>query len=248
MKKHFQVVLVVCISVLLASCAKEGPTGPTGPAGPTYTGDIDGHLDLYDQYGSRVLTGLDSAYISLNGAAPIIPNTAGYYIFTGVITGDYKMYVSATNYAATVLDKFQYLTDTLHKDVKLSALPNFSPSGFTIYPSVVAAGDSLVISFTPDTRARNCIVFFNNTPALSSLPGGYLLNYIKAIPANASSIVLQIPKQDITNTGIASGAMVYYAAYGYVVGDVSVYEDQTSGRNVYNAVSATAAIDSAVAP
>lgn len=250
MKKN----LAACVFVsalLLASCAKVGPTGPTGPAGPpgpSYTGAISGHASLFDQYGSKVLIGLNTVQLSLNGGAAITADANGYYIFPGVTTGDYSISISASGYAASRANKFQFVADTLNRDVKLSAVPNFSPASFAIYPSIVPAGDSLVISFTADTRLRNCIVFLNNTAAVNSMPAGYLLSYIKNIPANATDIRIVIPKQDYIDAGMTPGAMVYYAAYSYVISDASAYEDFSTGKTVYNAVGVTPIIDSAVAP
>ncbi len=250
-KKRLIVAGVLAAITIAGGCTKNGSTGPagaTGPAGPSYTGAISGHVSLYDQYGSKVSTGLNSVQLVVNGTNTITPDVNGYYAFSST-TGDYYMTASDNGYGATRANSFQYLADTLNKDIKLSAIPGFSPTTVTAYTATGSApGDSLVINFTADTRARNCIVFVNNTTAVSNLPANYQLVYTKAIAANQTRAVILIPSQDLTDVGITSGSTIYCAAYGYVVGDVSVYEDLTTGKNVYNAVSASPVTATAVAP
>ncbi len=254
-KNNFFIALLGLIILAGASCTKKGDTGPavaagaTGPAGPSYTGAISGHVDLVDQYGGKVLTGLNSAQISLNGGAPINPDATGFYQFGSISTGDYIISASASGYASTVLDKFQFLADTLNKDIKMAAIPNFAFTTFTTYsnPASPAPNDSLVITFNADTRAREFIVFVSNNASVSNAVSNYLLVYAKAIPANATKASYVIYKQDLLDAGISSGQMAYYAVYAYVTNDVSLYEDYTTGKGVYNAVN-NQMVDSAIAP
>jgi len=239
---------VVAILAITSSCTKTGSTGPVGPAGPAYTGAISGHVDLYDQYGVKVLNGSNVVQLQLNNGTAINPDNTGYYIFGGLTTGDYNMEASAAGYAATKTNNFQFLTDTLNRDIKLSAIPNFSPTTVSVYPTAAGTGDSLIINFTADSRARNCILFINNTSTVGSLPANYLLVYTKAIAINATKAQITIPSSDLADAGIAPGATVYCAAYGYVVTDGSVYEDLATGKNVYNAVSASPVTTTFVAP
>ena len=91
--KKFTFIFVLGCIGLLSSCSKKGdtgPAGPAGPAGPTYTGAISGHVSLFDQYGSKVLNGLTSVQLSLNGAAATNPDATGYYIYGGIATGVYN--------------------------------------------------------------------------------------------------------------------------------------------------------------
>jgi len=136
-----------------------------------------------------------------------------------------------------MLDRFQFLSDTLNKDIKLSAIPSFSITTFSAFHTTGEAYDSLYIAYAPDTRARECIIFVNNTSTVGNTPANYLINYAKAINANTSRAAFLIPAQDLYDAGFSTGNTVYYAIYSYVVGDVSVYEDLTTGKNVYNSVS-----------
>ncbi len=251
-RSNISLIIIFSIIVLFSSCAKEGPTGPTGPAGPAYIGSISGHVSLYDQYGSRVLTNLkkvqlllNSNYVVVSQDTAISPDNTGFYSYSNIATGEYYMSATDTGYGATVINNFQFLNGNLNKDIKLSAIPTFSLT-FTSYAGVVS--DSLVINCTPDPQVRNCIVFVNNSASIGNQPAYYLLSYVKSIPANASQVTMVINKQELYNTEVlATGSMAYYALYSYVVNDQSVYEDQTTGKNVYNAVS-NPVIDSALVP
>lgn len=247
-KNKITLIAALGMLALTSACSKNGSTGPQGPAGPAYTGAIAGHVDLYDQYGSRVLTGLNTVQLQLNNSTTINPDSTGYYIFKGTTTGDYDITTTASGYASTKTNNFQFLSDTLNRDIKLSAIPNFSPLSVVAYAAMGAPGDSMIINFTPDTRAREAILFVNKNSAVGNLPANYLVVYTRAIPANASKINIVIPASDLYNAGITSGSTIYLAAYGYVVSDGSAYEDITTGKTVYNAVSTTSATVTATAP
>jgi len=148
-----------------------------------------------------------------------------------------------------MLNKFQYLADTLNRDIKMVAIPSFGFTTFTTYsnPGSPAPNDSLVITFTADTRGREFIIFVNNSASVSNAVSNYLLAYAKAIPANATRANFVVYKQDLLNAGFSSGQMAYYAVYAYVTNDVSLYEDFATGKGVYNAVN-NQMVDSAIAP
>jgi len=247
-KKNFTVSLILGALSLSSSCTKKGDTGATGPAGPSYTGAISGHVSLYDQYGTKVITNYGGVALTLDGGAAIYTDNTGYYIFGQLNTGDYNIAATGNGYASTKANSFQFLSDTLNKDIKLSVIPDFSPVSVNSYSSVATPGDSLVINFTADARARNCIVFVNKNSAVSGIPANYVLVYVKAIAANQTKAVVVIPAGDLYDEGITSGSTFYCASYGYVVGDVSVYEDLATGKNVYNAISASPVTTTAIAP
>ncbi len=248
--------LAVACLILLGSCTKSGntgatgaigATGATGATGPSFIGAISGHVSLFDQYGSKVLTGLHSVQVSFNGTNAVSADSTGYYIFGNVRTGSY--YFTATNngFGPTRINNFQYLSDTLNRDIRLSAIPNFSP--LTLTATNITAGDSLAITFAADTRARNCIVFLNNKTTVNGQPANYLLTYTKAIPANSTKpVTIIIPIQDLTDAGLHTGDIIYYAAFGYVVNDGSSYEDLTTGKTVFTPLSASSATATITAP
>jgi hypothetical protein len=251
LKINISSIIAIGMIASLSACTKKGDTGATGPAGaagPSYTGAISGHVSLYDQYGSKVLTGLESAQISLNGSTAINANTSGYYIFGGTMTGSYTLTASANGYGATRVSNFQYLSDTLNRDIKMSAIPNFSPATFNVYPTAAGTGDLVVMTFTTDPRVRSCTIFLNNNSTCNNLPANYLLTYTRSIGANVPRAVIIIPTQDLIDAGFTSGSTVYFSAYGSAVNDVSAYEDYSTGKAVYNAVSASPLTTTAIVP
>ena len=92
------------------------------------------------------------------------------------------------------------------------------------------------------------IVFVNNNSTVNNQPANYLISYVKAVAANASTFTLLIPANDLHDQGINSGATAYYAAYGSPVSNSSVYEDITTGKSVYNSLSTGSVTASATAP
>ena len=141
-KGKLTALIALMVILFAASCSKEGPngatglTGPVGPAGPADTGGISGHLQLYDQYGSRVLIGLYGTQMALSTGVVTYTDSNGYYRFTPVTTGAYTLYVhdtaTSTVYADTRISDFQFISDTLNRDVKMSAIPSFSPTSITV--------------------------------------------------------------------------------------------------------------------
>ena len=257
MQKHTRIFLFVIGLALMASCAKEGPNGATGPAGPTgatgpagpgYVGVIRGHVRLYDQYGSQVLSGLNTVSISLKNLQSTVADSAGRYLFDSVNTGAYFITAVNAGYAGTRVNNFAFLLDTLYKDISLSAIPSFTPISFSAIYDSVGLRDSLTLSFNSDSRARNCIVFVGNANTVSNATSNYLLSYVIPIPPFVTTVGFKIPAGALYNVGFLSGKLAYFAAYSYVVNDASVYEDYATGKNVYNAVNSIPAVDSAKVP
>ena len=91
--KNYCKIITTLLILFSTSCAKVGPKGATGPAGPTYTGYISGHVYLFDQSGSKILTGLSNVQLSLNNNPTIHPDSNGYYFISNITTGTY--YINA---------------------------------------------------------------------------------------------------------------------------------------------------------
>jgi hypothetical protein len=235
-------------AVFTASCSKEGPTGPTGASGPALTGTLVGHVQLFDMFGSQVYLHLTKAQLFLStGGSALTVDSTGYYSIASFTTGNYTINATDSGYAATQVS-FNFVSGTENKDIRMSAIPDSFISTFVAYMSASSATDSLVITVLPDARQRNCIVFADTTATTANTPANYLLRYIISVPAGATTVSRSIPAQDLYNVGIASGATVHYAAYSYVIGDASAYEDLTTGRTVYNAVNDSALVAAAAAP
>ncbi len=254
MVKNKLVMLSLGIVFLAASCTKKGntglagPAGPAGPSGVSFTGAINGHVSLYDMYGTKQNTGLDAVQLMLKGGATATADQNGYYFFGNVSTGTYFLSAATTGYGATMIPNIEFLSDTMNQDIKLSAIPNFNPTALSATYNHGSAFDSVVITVTPDTKPRNLILFVNNKMPVNNFPANYLLAYVKAITTWQTNVVIRVPASDLNGVNIFYGEMVYYAAYSYVTNDVSAYEDPSTGRNVYTAVGAAPLVDSAMSP
>ena len=163
-------------------------------------------------------------------------DTTGYFIFGSVNTGSYCIAASGAGLAATVLYNIPFVSDTVYEDIKISQTPSFNLNAISASYVTPNAYNQLVISYPLDTRARNCVVFAGTSPNVSNQPGNYSLVYIKPLAANTSAINFQVPVQDLNEAGIFYGDSVYYAAYSYVINDMSVYDDAATGKTVYNAI------------
>ncbi len=252
LKNYTRLFLILLTLSCAVSCTKKGntgPAGPVGPAGPSATtgiSQINGHVSLYDQYGTRQYTGLNNVKLVVNNGTYSYADVNGYYVFPGLTSKGCNVSASATGYGTTMFN-VNLLSDTVYRDVKLSAVPNFQVVTFKAFHNVGSQYDSLVLSFNSDSRPRNCIVFVGSSADVSNQPANYVLAYTKTVPVLATRVNIQVPVTDLNGANFFFGQEVYFAAYSYVVNDASVYEDQITGRNVYNAVG-TPVIDSTTAP
>ena len=236
--------------ILFQSCSKSGTTGPQGPAGPSFKGAIAGYVLLFDQYGNPVDTSTSSISLTLdsveNPIATVQANSKGYYFFPGRYTGTYSTIATSAGYGS-VLGFFQYLQDTLNRNISLSAQANFSPSGVTMASSTVAGADSLYITMpNADPLARQLIIFVNSSSSVSN--SNYLYSVTVRINPNATLVKTAIAATALHDVGIASGSTAYFAIYGEPIADHSVYNNAQTGQNVYTALSSSAGAASAIVP
>ena len=249
MHLKYPMLFVAAFIVLFSSCKKKegptGPQGPIGPAGPAYSGVITGHVSLYDQYGIRQYKNLGGIKVDLNGSVTTLTDSTGYYRFDSVATGNYNIMVSKAGYGATRSGYTAFVKDTLYKNFRMSAVPDFDLLSFAAFFNAGTTYDSVVMTVNADTRARTWIVFVSNKPGVSS--SNYLLAFARTINPNLTRVGMRISAAELNSAGIFYGEMIYYAAYSYVVGDVSVYEDAATGNSIYTAVG-TALVDTAIAP
>jgi hypothetical protein len=254
-KNHSSIALIMIILAFSASCKKAstGPAGPAGPVGPigpagTSKGAISGHISLYDQYGTRIFTGLNSVLPGLKGGGALAGvDSTGYFAFGGLATSTYTILASCPGFGATMAFNIPVVSDTFYKDIKLSQKPAFNISTFTAFHNAGSLFDSLVLGYEADSRPRACIVFVGKNTNVSNQPANYLLYYTKILNTWSTKVNIQVPATDLNGAGIYYGEQVFYAAYSYVINDASAYEDPATGRNVYNAIG-SAIIDSAKCP
>ena len=246
--RRFAIGLVATLA--LGSCKKEetGPTGPQGPAGPSLTGNLQGFVSLYDQYGSPILSGLSGIHDSIDGSSNVaITDSTGKYSFSNLSTGTYNFTIADAGFGS---NKVQYLQlvggGILNRDVHLSKIPGFNVTTLTAGFGPVT--DTLTATVTADTRARTFIVFVGSTSSTSAAPATYLDFYTKQVPANQTTFKILVQPSDLYNLGLTAGTTAYFAAYGAAANynNSSTYEDLNTGRTVFNAISTTPATASAV--
>jgi hypothetical protein len=239
---------LIALSALFQSCAKVGPSGAnglTGPAGPSYTNNVIlGHVSLYDAYGTSILADRNHVQLSLNNGPANYADTTGLFEYSGLSTGNYQLTASDSGFAATHIGPFQCVLDTVYRDIRMSAIPTFNPISALSTPA--SGGVAVAVNFTSDTRVRSCILFLFNDTTVSNDVGHFVAAYTVSFGGGTASLV--IPAQDLYNYGFVSGSKVYLAAYGYAVNDQSAYEDMTTGKTVYLAVSPAHVLDSLVTP
>jgi hypothetical protein len=246
---------LLCLGTV-ASCVKTGPEGATGPQGPTglsYKGTIAGYVSLYDQYGNPDTAGQTGITITLDSlGSPIATaatNSAGYYTLLNRFTGGYV--ISAQSASASpvygyVQSEAQFVSDTLIKNLSMSAQANFAPSSVTATTSTTLGVDSVVINIAADPQVRDVIVFAGSSSAVSA--ANYVTAFAVKINANATSAVTVIPATSLYELGFASGSTAYFAVYGEPVSDKSVYLDDATGQNIYTALSTASATANTLVP
>jgi hypothetical protein len=261
MKKHITYLTSVLVlfsgAVLFNSCSKTGPTGPagangsTGPAGPSYSGTLTGHVFLTNQYGDLADTGI--AYSSVRAILynantmavidSINVKSSGTYSFN-VTTGIYTLALRDTNYGQELYEGFQFIGpgNLEAPNKELAHLPNFNIVKVDL-DSVNHAQSTVVMvdTIATSTMARNIAIFMGGSPSVSSAPGMYSSVYTYTLAANTNKFVVKIPLANIYGGGLQSGSTVYFAIYGaaYDYTTASEYVDYTTGRTIYNALSAT---------
>ncbi len=248
-------VAIISAAVVFNACTKTGPQGPSGsqgPAGPSYSGSLTGHIFLSNQYGVLADTG-----IAYTGIRAILYNantnavldsinvkSSGIYTFN-VTTGMYTIAFRDTNYGQELYQGFQFIGpgNLELPNKELAHIPNFNIIK-VVSDSInhVKAWVTFTDTITPDTKPRNLAIFYGANASVSSAPANYLGVSTYTIAANANKFVVTIPLENIYNAGIGSGNTAYFAVYGasYNYTAASTYQDYSTGRNIYNALTVTA--------
>jgi len=248
MKSHFLPKLtILAFSVLLSVC---GCTKNTTT--PTQSGNIFGIGFLYDQYGDRVMSNLagDSIKIQNSGTA-VITDANGHYTLSSLNEGIYSFTYSKAGYGNMQLNNAQFIGggNTEH-DFKLASIPDFNVS--TIDSSNLTNTNNLVTVrvygtlSSVDPLPRTVLLLVGANSNVSTNPATYSLNYTGKTILNAKTgayttqYLVSIPVNELYDAGFAKGSTIYIAATGVsgVGNTASIYEDPTTGRSVYTAVSA----------
>lgn len=251
-----KIIFMAGILAILAGCSKDpgpqGPQGTQGNGGPSLSGNLAGYVSLYDQYGSKLLIGGDSVLVTIASSSDsTYTDSTGKYQFNNLTTGVYDLTFSKAGYGGSKINSQQFTGGgTLYvRDEKLSQIANFNVIGMhdSLNTTDLLITDSVAAA---DAKLRSVVVYIGTTPAVSADPANFVNTVFKNIAANAVSAVIDIPLSDLTNLGFTSGQTVYFATYGIAsnYSAASSYEDFTTGRNVFTAISAVADTSSILMP
>ena len=249
MKNIRSILSFSAMAVLLftSSCKKEvaGPAGPQGSSGPSLSGNLSGFIWLYDQYGTRLYTDLDSAKVSIDNSTRVsYTDLNGKYMFSGLNTGNYNITIGDTLYGSDKIQDLQFVGGgDVSRDVKLSEKPTFNMTSCIAVDTVVNTVNYVKVrgNIIADVRNRMMVVFANGVSTVDATPANYILTYSKQIPGNATNFSILIPATDLYGAGMVSTSTVYFAAYSAAINfnTTSTYQDFTTGRSIYNAIGAT---------
>jgi hypothetical protein len=233
-------------SALFVSCSKTGPTGPagaSGPAGPNLTGNLEGYVELYDQYGVLV-SPANGVSVTVPGRSSTDTTSAtGMYTIHNLSTGTYELDFAKTGYGNAKVVSLNFVgggTQYIQNHTAMAQPPSFTLSNVTL----TVVGSQVTCSVTAastDTKARKAILFLSNAPGVSSDPATYLGYTTVNIAANSANGAGTISNGTLNGAGIVSGNTLYVAAYP-ISGNTSasVYADIATGRQVFNNISGTA--------
>jgi hypothetical protein len=256
MKKISFIPMLAVAGVFLMStgCSKTGPAGPNGaqgPAGPALTGNLKGHIFQYDQYGASVLTGLAGIRDSLSPSQVAVTDSTGLYKFTNLSTGDYNFTVAKAGYGTVMAQSVQLVGGgDLYRDLRIAQIPNFNITSATASVNGVTGNVDFVGNVSADTRTRSALLFVGKGVGASANPATYQGVYSANIKATGTTFTISVNPSDIHDLGIPMGGTIYFAMYGAATtwNSASTYQDQATGRNVYNAISTTPSTGNVVAP
>jgi|GEM_PF-1512566 len=258
MKKNLLISAALLAGTVLMtnSCSKpaNGSTGPQGPAGPSYTGNISGHISLYNEYGDLQPSSACKSVraILYNSSNKVVDSvnadSTGKYTISNVSTGLYTLAFRDTNYGQELHEDFQFLgsSQPLQVDGKLSHMPNFI---FSVSDSmhVTKALDTLIYIYgtvsAAASQTRDLAVFVGATSSVSSTPGTYnsLLTTV-TIAAGATTFTGSVQLNNCYLAGLNPGQTAYLNVYAAALNyaSTSEYEDYNTGQTIYNALGTSA--------
>jgi len=124
MKKLF--IILACLS-LLVSCKKEDKKEPE-PETPATTGNVNGKITHYDQFGKVYTSALNTATVSLEGTNFItITDTSGLYTLANVPAGTYTLLVKKPGCGLIKSENIFYkIEDTVRYNASVADIPAFT--------------------------------------------------------------------------------------------------------------------------
>ena len=250
MKKIQLFSLLLLITVSLSNCKKDGPAGPTGAtgaqgaSGPSLTGNLQGYVSHWDQYGGRILTGLAGDTVSLVGTpTKVYTDSTGWYSFPNLTTGSYSIAINKPGFGNMMVQNIQFAGGGNTIASTRISQPSTTPVPALLDSIGAITGNITVYTTLPSASFQSLtfIIYVSNMPGVSSNPATYLTYYTKVVNPgnNATRLAFVIPKTDLYDQGFTTGSTVYFAAYG--IGSTltasSFIDYSNEGRTVFTALS-----------
>ncbi len=258
MKKLQLFGLLALITISFSNCKKTadagpaGATGAQGAPGPALMGNIKGFITTWDQYGARILANQAGDTVRIDGTNRwAITDSTGLYTLPGVITGTYNITVTKPGFGLNRLQYIQFVGggDT-YRDARISQPSTSNVTALADSSGAVTNNITVYGTIPADSHVRSFIVYVGNSASVSPNPTTYLIFNTKNVNANATKLSFTIPKSDLNDAGFVTGQTVYYAVFGINSGfnNASSFEDFTTGRTVFTAISNTPATTSMIMP
>lgn len=256
MKAKVILLSAIALSVIITSCKKqagpEGATGAQGPQGPVLTGNLKGFVSHYDVSGAKMATSLAGDSVLIDGTSQVaVTDAYGLYTFPGLTTGVYNLTVKRAGFGLNKVQSLQFTGggDT-YRNVNISKIPATNPTTFVAYDTTINAINYIRFKGTlPSVSNLQTVIVYTGIPGLTTVDAS-IANQISAniinSNANGISFAKNIPTSELYDLGYVSGNTAYFAAY--IIGgntNASSYNDLTTNKTIYTAISASAIVASA---
>lgn len=239
-----------------------GPAGPQGPAGPKLKGTVEGYIALFDQYGSRIMTGIKGDTVKIENTGKIaVTDSLGKYRFDSLETGIYTFNFTKAGYGNNSIQGFQFSGNGTAnpRDSRMAKIPDFSVASLVAVDTTVNSVNYVKVSGTlskGDTKTRTIVFFVGGASTVSSSPSNYVLSFnttarVQMNNPQGINFSFMIPMDDINNAGFGAGSTLHIAAYGAAsnFNNSSTSVDlSVTGRTNFNALSGSVFRTSVVLP
>lgn len=240
------------VALFLGGCEKDtetGPQGPQGPAGPqgmsdsTHIGDVLGFVELYDEHGVRMYSGLSGTAVAVLGTAYQSTTDAnGAFGLTGITEGMLTLSSTRTGFGEARLIGLPFVGGgASHQIMRMARIPAFFLDSV---PAYGYPGNVSLWAYTvPNETMRGTMVFVGNTADVSSDPSTYIAAFYKGFSTWTYGVTQSFTQGELSNMGFQPGQTLYYrwyaAPWSSVINPIgaSQYMDIATGRMVYTALS-----------
>jgi hypothetical protein len=219
--------------LLLTSCNKKGDPGPTGPAGSFLSGDLIGYCYIGNHYGPPINNSGITVTAEGSGVSAST-DSAGRFVLYGLHTGTYTIAFSKSGYGTWKSQGFQFIGggQTYFGLANIFELPNYNVTHINVSTELIGYIDFKgSISDSTSGPYVNGLLFFGNSPDVSSDPKHYISSYSFNSVSQKLNFQFDMPTYYLSNYGFNRGQTLYVIAYSENAGNP--YLDLSTGRYIY---------------